>query len=190
MKSSDYLVGLGLIALMMGGCEGCGDQDDLTACDCEEANIVDRITIASPSSPSGSISNYDEDGSFTADAACHADMYLFFYWEDSTRAATTEIPPIVPSFETPLGYFPSSNLHTKQEVVGLDENGPIYHYKYYYTAYEAQDKNQPGGTSYRIAWTYNSSSSSDGNVKIHAQLNTRVYDPNEYTRTDLRKCAN
>lgn len=189
MKISKYILGYGLISFFIAGCNVSGNED-LPACACEDESFIEATAIVSPSSPTGSISNYDHDGDFTADAACHATMFIYFEWADSTRASTTEVPPIVPSFETPLGYFPSSNLQTKETVVSVDENTVVYHYSYFFFTDEAQDKDHPEATSYGVRWTYGNSTAPAGNVKVRATLLNRIYDEDEYSRADLKECAN
>lgn len=191
MKISNHILGYAMMALFFSGCEGC-DDDEIYACDCELEEYIDQSAIVTTQGAVGSISNYDQDGDFTADAACHSLMFIYFEWEDSTRARTPEVPPLLPSFETPLGYFSSSDLRTKETVVRFDEDlGEfIIHYSYSYYASEAQDKDQPQGTSYTVRWIYGESTAPVGNIKVRATLTNRVYDPNEYSRTDLSECAN
>ena len=180
-----------MMALFISGCEGCED-DEVSACDCESEAYLEQSAIVSTQGAVGSISNYDQDGDFTADAACHATMFIYFEWADSARARTPEVPPLVPSFETPLGYFPSSDLKTEAVVGKFDENLGEYiiHYRYLYYASGALDKDQPQGTSYTVRWIYGESAAPVGNIKVRATLLNRVYDPNEYSRTDLSECAN
>ena len=187
MRKSDYILGFAALAMFISGCEGC-DKDERAACDCEVQTTIEGGSIVSPSSPTGSISNYAHDGDFTADAACHAEMVIYFEWVDSARAATQEVPPIVPSFETPLGYFPSSEVRERKTIVN-GPNGAYTHYGWAYFTIEAQDKDTPQGTSYEVRWTYGASSAPAGNVRVLASLKSRVYDPNEYTRTNLSECA-
>ena len=189
MKKSSHILGYAMMALFISGCEGCG-AGDIPTCNCEIETTIEKEAIVSPSSPTGSISNYEHDGDFKADAACHAEMFIYFEWEDSARAGTTEVPPIEPSFETPTGYFPTPELKVIQDLISTSENGDVLHYKFYYNISEAQNKNVPEGTSYKIAWTYDASYSPSGAVHVGAYIKSKVYDSNEYARTDLTKCAN
>ncbi|MCF8277791.1 MAG: hypothetical protein K9J17_13740 [Flavobacteriales bacterium] len=191
MTKSKYILGYAMMALFISGCEGCED-DEISACECEAEAYIDQSAIVSTQGAVGSINNYDQDGDFTADAACHALMFIYFEWEDSARARTTEVPSIIPSFETPLGYFPSSDLRTKETILRFDEDLGEYiiHYSYSYYASGALDKNHPEGTSYTVRWIYGESSAPAGNIKVRATLSNRVYDPNEYSRTNKSECAN
>lgn len=191
MRTTNSIIVYAILALFISGCEGCDDDKEKSACECELEVTMEHNAIVSAPGQVGSISNYDQDGDFTADAACHAFMVIYFEWADSARARTTEIPPLLPSFETPLGYFASSDLKIEETILRFDENLGDYirHYRYRYFANEAQDKDRPEGTSYTVRWIYGESSAPAGAIKVYAKLENRVYEPNEYARTNLEECA-
>ncbi len=189
MKLSDILVGFGLFGLLASGCEGCGTGDP-SSCDCEILTTVEEDAVASASAPSGSISTYEYQGEFLADAACHAEMFIYFEWLDSARARTTEIPPLSVNFETPLGYFTTPSVRTIETLISTGPTGDVIHRKYFHAINEAENKNSPEATSYKISWTYDASYTPDGSVNIGAYIKSRLYDPEEYARTNQSECAN
>lgn len=189
MRITDLFVGLSLFALLATGCDGCGVAEK-SPCECEKDATISEDAIATSSETTGSISNYEYDGDFIADAACHADMFIYFEWLDSNLARTTQVPPIEVSFETPTGYFPNPDMKTRETLISTSEAGDIIHHQYYYGTSQAQNKNSPGGTSYSIVWTYDASQVPGASVKIGSTITNKVYDANEYSRTDLKSCAN
>lgn len=159
--------------------------DEQSPCDCKYEVATTSNYVAGPNNPSGSWSTFEAaGGEFTADATRHAEMYVYFYWLDSARAETSEMPPITPSFESVFGYFnygsPSSNT-----VIHVD-NQPRKCWSYYKSA--AANQSTPEATSYKVGWEYDSSYPQHGEVFVRTSITFKQYDPNQHDRKPTDDC--
>lgn len=180
------LVAILLIIAVADGCQ-CNQQDFYFPCDCENSLITEASAIASPSFTSGSWSTYEHAGSeFTADATCHTSMRVIFFWLDSARHATDEIPPIVPSFETPTGYFPPATSEAQRSAFITVGGQSVHAWEYWVN--EAANKDTPEATSYQAGWTYDTNYNQPGEVYVLISIAYKVFDPNEHARDVEKPC--
>ena len=162
---------------------GCYNEPSYkSACDCEEEVSTSQQGVVSAADPQFIASTYIEDGGFTADASCHADMILYYRWADPVRAATTELPCITYSFGTVFGYFT------------VDEDIVTYHdsetgiYSYRVRVNKAADKSNPDVISYSIQCNYDVDCATPGEIMVTGTIQYRLFDANEHLRTDNTKC--
>jgi hypothetical protein len=140
--------------------EGCGGKDTF-GCNCEITKVIEKTLYLDSSNLSGALSVYGATGEFEADAACHAQMSLKFYWQNNEMQMTEERPPINYTFEAGFGYFPAN------DYISGDANSG-----YMWTANtdEAQDKNALEGTNYAITVNYNASTHPEETVVCELKI--------------------
>lgn len=177
-----YSVNLLALALVLFVATSCNSNVDTTDnCDCETLKGINDSATLNSSNTTLVLSTYQADGDFLADASCHASMWIDIIWADSTRAASTEEPPISVSFESVFGYFPSGGPEMR-----WSENLGVNYWRYIVS--EAADRNATEGTDYSITATYNTSYGQPGDVSVAAYIDYRLFDENVHARTDRSSC--
>jgi hypothetical protein len=183
MRNKTLLVGAILVAWLVTGCDGCGDPR--SACDCETDRNIGGYAQLGPNNQTAVLSTYDHDNGFAADASCHTEMRLSFWWVDSARAVTTEMPCLNYSFETVFGYFPvgEQNISMKRDLTAP------YYYRWTIKINEAADRTDPEAILYKIMATYNPDCSIPGEIYVSMDIYYKLYDEAQHERDEDEECA-
>jgi hypothetical protein len=158
---------LALSAVLYAGCET--SVSDLGPCDCEETRTITRTTTLNASNPSVTLSTYNEDGGFTADASCPAVMQVHFRWADPVMASSDEQPCIDCAFESVMGYFSHPNL-------ALPTGSATDGWRWRWQVIEAVNADRPEATSYSIRCTTDAACQVQGDVIVDYFLEYKVFD--------------
>ncbi len=159
---------LALATMLSAGCET--SDSDLGPCDCEETRTITRTTTLNAANPSVTLSTYNEDGGFTADASCPAVMQVHFRWADPVMAMSDEQPCISCAFESVMGYFPHDNAAFP--TGGVAPEG----WRWRWQVIEAVNADRPEATSYSIRCTTDAACQAQGDVIVDYFLEYKVFD--------------
>jgi hypothetical protein len=145
----------------------CEQSEKLYGCKCEDIRTIERTVTLGPDKPTATIGVYSEHGDFLADASCHADFNLRFYWKSAERAKTNERPPISYTMYAGIGYIPNPG----SESTGKFNSGDNW-WRMEEGAAEHPDKHE--ATNYAIEVNYGSAVP-DGEVTCEIILKYKVY---------------
>jgi len=141
VKSELPLLQLGLD---MKGEESCGEF--LTP----GMNTIQKVGVVEPGGEPFRLATYDCSGTFNADKMTHAKMLLEVRFADEEMAKTTTQPPVIETFGTVMGYFPSLLLSSPVSIFHPEENGKGYTFWYALVDEAARNAAGDNGISYRI----------------------------------------
>ncbi len=167
-----FAASLVMVAASVTQFSSCGsDSDD--PCSKEDFKEIEKTGVIDVNHPSMSISVYDDGGGLVADAACHANMYVRYSWSDGHG---TVAPPMKFDFVTVFGYFPAGPISEMS-----DGNSTWWVCE----VNEAEDKSQPGGTSYGIKVEFDTEAWGDSEfppVNVTLTIGYKIYNSDAYPK--------